>query len=91
MNHPARHFLLTLLLSIVSVASQGATAQKAVKVPAAAQAAVGKLYATPDAPLLWFAAGRPTASALGVVTELTAPRPAAWIPPITLSWPCATC
>ncbi len=71
MNHPARHFLLTLLLGIVSVASLGATAQKAVKVPAAAQAAVGKLYAAPDAPLLWFAAGRPTASALGVVTELT--------------------
>ena len=35
MNHPTRRFLLTFVLSIVSVAGHGATAQKPVKVPAA--------------------------------------------------------
>ncbi len=75
MNHSTRRFLLmflpTFLLGIVSIATHGATARKPVKVPAAAQTAVDSLYATSDAPLLWFAAGQPTASALAAMTELS--------------------
>ncbi len=71
MIHSTRVFLLTILLGLFSIAGQGATAHKPVKVPLAAQKAVDNLYAAPDAPLLWFAAGRPTASALRALAELT--------------------
>lgn len=72
MNHPFRLFFPLLLLGIASVVTHAATAGRPARVPAAAQAAVASLYAQPDGPLLWFAAGRPTASALATMAELDA-------------------